>query len=69
MLMLEQLIPEAKSLSRDDKLRLVQVLVNDIAEDAALTSKYGANFAVWSPVDAHAAGDVMLDALAKDSRA
>ena len=65
MNILAELIPDAKSLSRSDKLRLIQVLADDLAaaEGAALRSDRSQ--AVWSPDHAFDAADVMLKVLAE----
>lgn len=68
MSILDQLIPEARSLSREDKLRLVQLLVNDLAGDSKDEIAPKQAYPVWSPDSAFSAADVMLDALAGKSR-
>ncbi len=64
---LEQLVQELHSLSRADKLRVVQLLVNDLAADevAVLTQ---AQYEVWSPSDAGEAARVLLQMLEEDQR-
>jgi hypothetical protein len=61
---LADLIPEAKSLSRVDKLRLIQFLAEDLANDDGGNIKANQSYAVWSPDSAFTAADVMLKALA-----
>jgi hypothetical protein len=65
---LAELIPEAKSLSRVDKLRLIQVLAEDLAthENGAIPADQ--KYEVWSPDTAFSAADVMLKALATETR-
>jgi hypothetical protein len=58
---LTELIPEAKSLSRD-KLRLIQLLAEELASDINANQSY----AVWSPQSAFVAADVMLQTLASE---
>ena len=60
------MIPEAKSLSRIDKLRLIQVLAEDLAGDEIREIKANQSYAVWSPDSAFTAADVMLRALANE---
>jgi hypothetical protein len=62
------LIPEAKSLSRADKLRLIQLLAEDLAGDETGEINAGQSYAVWSPDHAFDAADVMLQALANEAR-
>ena len=64
---LAQLIPEAKSLSRVDKLRLIQLLAEDLASSDTGDIKPNQSYAVWSPDSAFTAADVMLNALANEA--
>jgi hypothetical protein len=65
---LSELIPEAKSLSRVDKLRLIQLLAEELASDEGTDIKANQSYAVWSPDSAFNAADVMLQALADEAR-
>jgi hypothetical protein len=65
---LAQLIPEAKSLSRVDKLRLIQLLAEDLASSDTGDIKPNQAYAVWSPDSAFTAADIMLQALANEAR-
>jgi|SRR6185437_4775194 len=57
MSVLAKLIPEAKSLSRVDKLRLIQLLAEDLAhEDSGIAANQ--SYAVWSPDHAFAAAEL-----------
>jgi hypothetical protein len=69
MTVLAELIPEAKSLSRVDKLRLIQLLAEELASDEGGEIKASQSYAVWSPDSAFTAADVMLQALANEGRA
>jgi len=66
MTMLEHLIPEAKSLSRADKLRLIQLPAAELAVDEDGSIPANQSYAVWSPDHAFAAADVMLQSLAAE---
>jgi hypothetical protein len=68
MSVLAELIPEAKSLSRVDKLRLIQILAEELAGDEGSNLKANQSYAVWSPESAFHAADVMLQALADEKR-
>jgi hypothetical protein len=57
---LAELIPEAKSLSRMDKLRLIQLLAEELAGDEGTEIKSNQTYEVWSPDSAFSAADVML---------
>jgi hypothetical protein len=61
---LAELIPQAKSLSRVDKLRLIQLLAEELATDEGAPIKANQSYPVWSPDSAFDAADVMLQALA-----
>ncbi len=64
---LAQLIPEAKSLYRVDKLRLIQLLAEDLVSNDSSDIKPNQSYAVWSPDSAFTAADVMLQALANEA--
>lgn len=55
------LVPTILALSRADKLRLVQVIVGDLARDEGVPLlQPGASYPVWTPLDAFDAAAVML---------
>jgi len=66
MSVLAELIPEAKSLSRVDKLRLIQLLAEDLAGDESGEINANQTHAIWSPDSAFNAADTMLRALANE---
>ena len=68
MSVLGELISEAKSLSRIDKLRLIQLLAEELASDEGSDITGDLSYAVWSPESAFTAADVMLQALAAEGR-
>jgi hypothetical protein len=68
MSVLAELIPEAKSLSRVDKLRLIQLLAEELAGDEGSNIRANQSYAVWSPDSAFHAADVMLQALANEGK-
>lgn len=68
MSVLSEVIPEAKSLSRVDKLRLIQLLAEELAGDEGSDIKANQSYAVWSPDSAFHAADLMLQALANPDR-
>jgi hypothetical protein len=71
---LAELIPGTKTLSRAEKLRLIQVLAQDLAGDEVGGGEAGdplvasQSYEVWSPESAFLAADVMLDALAREAK-
>jgi hypothetical protein len=65
---LAELIPEAKSLSRVDKLRLIQLFAEELAVDEGNEIKSNQSYSVWSPESAFDAANVMLQTLATEDR-
>jgi hypothetical protein len=65
---LAELIPETRSLSRADKLRLIQLLAEDLAQYEGNPIKPDQTYAVWSPDQAFQAADQMLKMLASEAR-
>ena len=64
---IDQLLDELHKLSRVDKLRVVQSLVNDLAEEEAYF-KSGAHYEVWSPFDAAGAAETLGKMLEEDKQ-
>jgi hypothetical protein len=62
-----ELIPRAQSLSRVDKLRLIQLLAEELASNERNDIKAKQAYAAWSPDSAFAAADIMLQALANEA--
>jgi hypothetical protein len=61
-----QLIEELHQLSRTDKLRALQILVNDLAEeDTALLAEH--QYEVWSPYDSAATTNALEDLIGEDN--
>jgi hypothetical protein len=63
---LTELLPDIHTLSRLDKLRLIQILARDIEHDEAELIAPGRSYPVWSPDRAYTAAAAMLDALDED---
>ena len=66
MVRLSDLLPEAKSLSRTDNVRLIQLLAGDFAGDDGRGIRPDQAYAVWSPDQELDPADVMLRALAAE---
>jgi hypothetical protein len=61
---LTDLVPAVQALPRADKLRLVQILVTDLAREEGVSILEGAvSYPVWTPYDAYDAAGVLLRAL------
>lgn len=65
---LSELIPDAKALTRVEKLRLIQILAEELAGDESVGLKPNQTYEVWSPDTAFNAADVMLQALADEKK-
>lgn len=59
---ISELAPILNGLDRADKLRVMQLLIQELAkeENALLSSN---SYAIWSPYDSFEAADVLLQAL------
>ena len=61
---LAELLPEVKTLSREDKRQLIEALQTDLEENELLALfPAGQTIEIWSPYDAHKAAAVMQKAL------
>lgn len=64
---LVEMLPEIQSLPRADKLRLIQLLAQELAEaEAPPLLESGKDYPVWSPDQAFEAADTLLRALHTD---
>ncbi|MGI8551317.1 MAG: hypothetical protein ACR2PL_11115 [Dehalococcoidia bacterium] len=60
---LSQLLPALRDLSRADKWRAMQLLVEDLAQEEAGLLTTGAQYPIWSPLDAFDASKVLMGVL------
>lgn len=58
----EELLPELKKLSRTDKFRTVQALVQELAVEENVALPEG-ECHIWLPIDAFGAADQLLEML------
>lgn len=63
---LSDVLPELQSLSRLDKIRLIQQLAQDLEREGGDLIEAGQSYPVSSPDQAYSAAAVMLKALAED---
>jgi hypothetical protein len=63
---LVEVLPEVQSLSRLDKIRLIQVLAQDLERDDGALIESGRSYPVWSPDRAFTAAATLLHALEED---
>ncbi len=67
---LSELPPAIRALTRDDKLRLIQLLADDVArEPAAELDTAGQSVPIWSPHDAFEGAATLLRVLKADKDA
>jgi len=60
----EHLIEELRQLTRVEKLRIIQTLVNQITQEEEILT--GTEYEVWSPYDAPGAAAILTDMLEED---
>lgn len=71
MMLSEQLLSELHKLNHAEKLRVVQLLVNELASDEALLTEAfptGARYEVWSPYESASAAQQLLELLEEDKQ-
>lgn len=65
---LVEVLPEVQSLSRLDKIRLIQILAQELERDDGGMIAPGRSYPVWSPDKAFSAAAVLLQVLEEDKR-
>jgi hypothetical protein len=68
LLSLLEVLPDVQSLSRVDKIRLIQYLAQELERDEEHLIEAGRSYPVWSPDQAFNAASVLLQALEDDKR-
>ena len=66
---LADVLPDVQLLSRLDKIRLIQLLAQDLERHAEGLIEPGQSYPVWSPDTAFSAAATLLEALEKDKGA
>jgi len=65
---LTEILPNIRSLPRVDRIRLIQLLAEDLASEEATPGLVpGAEYPVWSPYDSFAAANVLQEFLRQDA--
>ena len=67
MAITDELLSVLRELPRAQKLRLVQFLVTELAQEEGVTPLIGGTYRVWSPYDSHEAPH-KLEELLKEHR-
>ncbi|MDZ8224378.1 MULTISPECIES: hypothetical protein [unclassified Nostoc] len=60
------LFPTLHNLSRADKLKVMQFLVQELATEEALSLQPGVTYHVWSPYNSHEAANKLAALLEED---
>lgn len=60
----DNLIQELHQLNRVEKLRVGQMLINQLAEEEAVL--IGTEYEIWSPYDAPGAASILMEMLEED---
>lgn len=64
---LTTLMPELRELQRADKLRVIQFLVSELAnEEGVSLLEAGAAYSIWTPYNAFEAADTLMNALLRE---
>ena len=62
-----EVLPEVQSLSRLDKIRLIQFLTEDLERNDGGLIEPGRSYPIWLPDRAFTAAEALLNALAEDA--
>lgn len=60
---LTELFPTLRNLPRADKLKVMQFLVTELAQEEEPTLQAGATYEIWSPFDSHEAAHKLAQLL------
>ncbi len=63
-----EMLPDLHSLSRVEKIQLIQVLARDLEGDQSNLLEEGKSYPIWSPHDAYGAAASMLEVLDEENR-
>jgi len=66
----KELLPRVRELPRNDRLRLLQFLVDELAREEGISPlEDGQTYPVWTPYDATDAAEVLLKYLEDEKKA
>ncbi len=63
---LVEVLPEVQSLSRQEKIRLIQFLAQELEQDESSLIEPGRSYPVWSPDRAFTAAALLLQTLEEE---
>jgi hypothetical protein len=64
---LTELFPTLRNLPRADKLKVMQFLVTELAQEEEPTLQAGATYEIWSPFDSHEAAHKLAQLLESEA--
>lgn len=56
---LNEILPSLKRLDRFEKMRVVQILIDEIVSEEATYFESGKQYEIWSPYESHSAAAVL----------
>lgn len=62
-MLLAEVLPEVQTLSRLDKIRLIQILAQELEREEGELIEPGRSYPLWSPDRAFTAADALLQAI------
>lgn len=65
---LTEILPELKTLNRSEKMRVVKILIDEIAEEDEVFLENGASYPVWSPFDSFDAAEKLNQLLKQEKQ-
>ena len=63
-----EMLPEVRSLSRQDKIKLISLLAQELEQEENEIIEANRDYPIWSPDTAFSAGQTMLEVLAEEQR-
>lgn len=60
---LNEVLPDVRALSRFDKLRLIQLVAQELEQDEAALIEQSQTYPIWSPIEAFDAAAELLKAV------
>ena len=65
---ISEVLPELKRLNRYEKMRVVQILIDEIAAEEAAFFEPGGEYEVWSPYESFEAAETLSRMLEEEKR-
>ena len=61
-----ELLPTLKALNHKEKIRAIQFLANEVAQEENIFFEEGASYQVWSPFESYQAAGQLMELLEKE---